>query len=147
MRTDEIWKKYQAIDPEARSFEAWSFCFGGEVGDRLADLVLKGIKTATASAHQIYALEGSPLPKEGDLSIILRSDGEAACIIKTTGIKVCKFLEVSPEHAYEEGEGDRTLDYWRRVHREFFSEELAAHNIEFSEEMLVVCEKFKVVLQ
>lgn len=147
MKTEEIWKKYQAIEPEAKEYQAWSFCFGGEVGDRLAGLVVKGIKTATASAHQIFALENCAVPKPGDLSIILLSDGEAACIIETTEIKVCKFLEVSAEHAFNEGEGDRSLEYWRRVHREFFSEDLAKHGVQFDEEMLVVCESFRVVLK
>jgi len=38
-----------------------------------------------------------------------------------------------------------SLEYWRRVHKEFFGEELKENNIEFSEDMLVVCEEFEVV--
>ena len=30
------------------------------------------------------------------------------------------------EHAFLEGEGGRPLDYWRRVHMEYFTEELGA---------------------
>ena len=33
------------------------------------------------------------------------------------------FDEVSKEHAYKEGEGDRSLAYWRDVHEDFFAEE------------------------
>ena len=147
MKPEDMWKKYQAIEPQAKEYQAWSFCFGGEVGDRLADLVVRGIKTATASAHQIFSLENCAVPKKGDLSIVLRSDGEAACIIETADVKVVKFLDVTPEHAFAEGEGDRTLEYWRRVHREFFSEELAGHGVQFDEGMLVVCEAFRVVMK
>jgi len=147
MKTEEIWNEYLKIDPKAGPYQAWSFCFGGEVGDRLADLVVKGIKTATASAHQIFALQNIPVPKEGDLSIILRSTGEAACVIKTTKVDVLRFLDVSAQHAFDEGEGDRSLDYWRTVHKEFFSQELAEHGVPFEEDMLVVCEKFKVVMK
>lgn len=146
MKTEEIWERYRALNPDAATYQAWSFCFGGEVGDRLADLVVNGTKTATASAYQIFALRNEPVPKAGDLSIILRSDGEAACIIETTSIEIRKFLDVEARHAFDEGEGDRTLEYWRRVHREFFTEDLAGHGVPFDEQMLVVCEKFRVVL-
>ena len=52
---------------------------------------------------------------------------------------------VSEEHAYKEGEGDRSLEYWRKVHKEFFTEELKSLNQEFDENMELVCEEFEVV--
>lgn len=54
------------------------------------------------------------------------------------------FCEVSEEQAYKEGEGDRSLAYWREVHRAVFTEELKEIGEIFSEEMLVVCEEFEV---
>ena len=51
-------------------YEAWGF---GDVPDQLADLVLTGIKTATASAYDLSFMEGEadPLPQSGDyLSLI-----------------------------------------------------------------------------
>jgi uncharacterized protein YhfF len=47
--------------------------------------------------------------------------------------------------AAQEGEGDKTLSFWRKVHRKFFTQELKAYNKKFSEEMLVICEEFEVV--
>ena len=55
------------------------------------------------------------------------------------------FKEISEEHAFYEGEGNRTLEYWREVHKRFFSGELSAVNIPFSEDLLVVCEEFRRV--
>lgn len=147
MNTEEIWSKYRQFDPQAASYEAWSFCGGGEAGDRLAELVLEGKKTATASAYQLYMVEEAPLPSVGGLSIILRSNGEAACIIETTDVRVCRFCEVTPEHANNEGEGDRSLEYWRTVHQECFSKELEANGLRFDEDMLVVCETFRIVFR
>lgn len=43
---------------------------------------MQEIKTATCSAYDLYHAEGEPIPKVGDYSIILNSDGEAVCIIK-----------------------------------------------------------------
>jgi uncharacterized protein YhfF/GNAT superfamily N-acetyltransferase len=145
MTVQVIWDEYKAKNPDAGTYEAWSFCGGGDIGDELARLVLAGTKTATASAYQVYELEQSPLPSVGGLSIILWSDGSAACIIKTTGVEVRPFREVTPEHAFLEGEDDRSLDMWRQVHQAVFTRELAEYGIEFDEYIPVVCERFEIV--
>lgn len=56
-----------------------------------------------------------------------------------------RFDEVDPEFAREEGEGDKSLDYWQTVHRNFFSEELATIGRSFDEAMPVICERFEKV--
>lgn len=147
MKEEEMWESYRRSNPRATAYEAWSFCGGGKVGDKLADLVLEGKKVATASAYQLYEIEKVPLPSIGGLSIILRSNGEAACIIETTDVRVCKFCDVTSEHAYNEGEGDRSLEHWRAVHKEVFSKELEGCGLQFDENMLVVCETFKMVFR
>ncbi|MBQ6076695.1 MAG: ASCH domain-containing protein [Clostridia bacterium] len=55
------------------------------------------------------------------------------------------FNQVSPEHAYKEGEGDRSLEYWRKVHIDFLTRELARINKTFTENAQVVCEEFELV--
>jgi len=145
MKENDIWQLYRSSNPHAESYEAWSFCGGGVIGDELADLVLEGKKTGTASAHRLYALEGAALPSVGGLSIVMRSNGEAACIIRTMDVHVCKFCEVTAEHAYKEGEGDRSLRYWRECHKKYFSQELEENGLPFDEDMLVVCETFEIV--
>jgi uncharacterized protein YhfF len=144
VKEEEIWLKYSQAKTDAKSYSAWSFCGGGDVGDNLAELVINGTKTATASAYQIYENEGSPIPAVGDLSIILKTNGQAVCIIRTSNVRICRFSDVTSEHAYNEGEGDRSLEYWREVHKEYFSQELDRIGREFDEEMLVVCESFEL---
>lgn len=122
MRAEELWKTYcekEKIDIDT-PYEAWRF---GDAPDKLADLVLKGIKTATASGYDLYFTEGEEeqLPQPGDYSVILDAKDEAVCVIQTTKTTVVPFDEVSEEHAYKEGEGDRSLAYWRSVHEEFFA--------------------------
>ncbi len=58
MTAEELWKKTGL----SGSYEAWSF--GGDP-DGLAALVAAGIKTATSSAYDIYAIDGEPLPHVG----------------------------------------------------------------------------------
>ena len=146
MRAEELWKAYcekENIDIDT-PYSAWGF---GDAPDQLADLVLKGIKTATASAYDLYFMEGEeePLPQPGDYSVILDSKDEAICIIQTTKTTVVPFNEVSEEHAYKEGEGDRSLAYWRAVHEEFFTKEFEETKTEFNGQTRILCEEFQVV--
>ena len=53
--------------------------------------------------------------------------------------------EVPEEFAIAEGEGDRTYRHWWQVHKAFFTQELKRIEREFTEDMLVVCERFKVI--
>ena len=138
MTADELWKKSGLTG----SYEAWAF---GDAPDKLAALVKNGVKTATCSAYDLYQAEGEPIPKEGDYSVILDSNGEAVCIVKTVRVYVTAFHLVSQEHAYKEGEGDRSLAYWRKVHIDFLTRELAGSRLTFTENTKVVCEEFELV--
>lgn len=124
---------------------AWSFGSDPQEADSLLDLVLAGRKTATASAAEAYAAEGAPVPAPGDLSIILDGSGRPRALIVTTEIDVVPFREVSAEHAAAEGEGDLSLEHWRRVHEPFLRAELAAHGLPFDESSGVVLERFRLL--
>lgn len=140
MTDKELWGKFcTERDVPDREYEAWSF---GDDPDLLADLVLKGEKTATSSAYILYGIEGEPLPAAGEYSVILNSDGQAVCIIRTTKVFVVPFGQVSEEFAFKEGEGDKSLSYWRKVHKAFFSAELKKVGEQFDMQTMVVCEEF-----
>ena len=124
------------------NYQAWAF---GGAPDKLAKLVMQGVKTATCSALALYEYENEEIPKAGDYSVILDSDGQAVCIIRTTKVYIETFDQVSERHAYLEGEGDRSLEYWRQVHEEFFTEELKNIQQEFDTKMELICEEFEVV--
>lgn len=138
MNAQQMWEAFGGQG----AYEAWRF--GGNA-DALAELVLAGKKTATASAYPLYELENEPLPRAGEYSVILNSRDEAVCVIQTTKVYVVPFDQVSPCHAAREGEGDLSLAYWREVHRVFFTGELKAAGLGFRESMKVVCEEFKKV--
>ena len=143
MTAEEMWNVFSAENGlDDCEYDAWSF---GCDADLLAQLVLDGVKTATASAYPLYEAENEALPMEGEYSVILDSEDNAMCIIQTKRVYVVPFNEVSPEHAYKEGEGDRSLEYWRKVHRDFFSECMEEAGLSFTPDMKVVCEEFEVV--
>lgn len=135
---EELWKESGLTG----TYEAWSF---GEAPDKLAELVVQGIKTATCSAYDLYEINNEPVPQAGDHSIILNSNEEAVCIIRTVRVYVTEFDKVTEEHAFREGEGDRSLEYWRMVHESFLTNELASVNKTFDGKTKVVCEEFEVV--
>jgi uncharacterized protein YhfF len=126
-------------------YEAWGFGNTPEMADKLGVLVLRGIKTATASLVWSFEAENEPVTKVGDYSVVLDGKGKPICIIQATEIRILPFNQVDEEQAYLEGEGDRSLQYWREVHWRFFSEECAKMNREPEEDMPVVCERFKLV--
>ncbi|WP_459503919.1 ASCH domain-containing protein [Bacillus sp. C1] len=138
----KYWNEYWKKSEKPQSVSAWQF---GASPDYLAQLVIDGIKTATCSGHIFYELDNDPLPTINDYSIILNSNDESVAIVKTIEVTVTPMNEVPEEFAIAEGEGDRTYDYWKNVHIKFFTEELQAIGHEFSEDMLLVCERFKLI--
>ncbi|WP_150202936.1 ASCH domain-containing protein [Streptococcus constellatus] len=143
MTPKEMWQAYRKINPAiGDKIDAWAF---GVFADQLADLVLRGEKTATASAYELYKLENEPLPQAGSFDVILDSQDRAVCIVEITKVSVLPFNEVSAGHAFKEGEGDKSLGYWRQIHKELFTAWLAEAGLEFSQESGVVLEEFHKV--
>ena len=125
--------------------DIWKFCGGGAAADELANLVLAGIKTATASTKLAYELDGENLPEVGTYSVILFDNEEAACIIRDTKVSVVPFNQVSADHAFKEGEDNRSLKKWREVHRRAFTPDYKAVGLDFDEKGDCVLEEFEVV--
>ncbi|EOP31365.1 MULTISPECIES: ASCH domain-containing protein [Bacillus] len=136
------WDTYWGNNEKPASVTAWQF---GDSPNYLAQLVIDGIKTATCSCHTFYELENEPLPTTNDYSIILNSQDKPVAIIKTIEVTVTPMNEVSEEFAIAEGEGDCTYNYWRDTHVRFFTKELNEFGFTFSEDMLLVCERFELI--
>lgn len=142
----QMWEDYQKLNPNAtKSYIAWAFGDSKEMADELARLVSEGTKTATASIFQLYEVRKEELPYVGLLNIILDGEGIAVAIAETTLVEIVPFDEVTAEHAYLEDEGDRTLMYWREVHKDFFKREFEKVNQDFHNRIPVVCERFKII--
>lgn len=126
--------------------EAWMFGDGSkEMGDELGQLVVKGLKTGTCSAHCIYEIENEPLPKIGQYDIVLDGSHQPLAIIQYTNVELVKMNEVTAEFAKSEGEGDLSYQYWYDAHVEFFTWVLEQYNLTFSDDLLLVCQTFKLV--
>lgn len=142
----QLWQNFKLQNPNVPdTYSVWAFGDSKEMADELSALVLSGLKTATCSALHGYKLENEPIPKAGDYSVILDGNGEAMGIVQNRKVTIYSFEEVPETIAYEEGEGDRTLAYWREEHEAFFKREFAEMDWEFSLSMEIVCEQFELV--
>ncbi|WP_219106044.1 ASCH domain-containing protein [Austwickia sp. TVS 96-490-7B] len=125
---------------------AWAFGGVGapEQADELLGLVLRGLKTATASSLWDYEYEGEALPEVGRLSIVLDGEGMPRALIQTTSVDIVPFDQVGPEHVVAEAEGDLSVEHWREVHEWFFREN-SSNPRGFQPDMPVVLERFAVI--
>ena len=124
--------------------QVWAFGDNPTLADELLALVLAGTKTATAELAAVYEDASEPVPVVGDLSIVLDGAGAPRALLRTTKVDVVPFSAVTAEHAWLEGEGDRSLATWRAEHERYWRRTMPA-GMEFSEDVLVVCERFRLL--
>jgi len=143
-----FWLEFQAIvggDVQARFYEAFHFDDNEPAANKLARLVLVGTKRATAGLAWSFEAENRPPPKPSDLSVVTNWQGEPLCVIETKAVATVPFEEVSEEFAAIEGEGDRSLRYWREVHWAYFGRVCKRIRRVPSPRMPIVCERFEVI--
>lgn len=116
--------------------ERFSFGDSPELADELLALVLAGAKTATSWA----ADEGLKGVEVGKRWTVTDGAGKPRAIIETTEVAKHLFTEVDESIAYDEGEGDRTLAYWRKAHTDYFT-----RLGQFAPRMELYCERFKLI--
>lgn len=148
---EAYWQAYLAARSEDASVDSTYMVeqFGdhGQLADELAQLVLAGTKTATCSALWEWQAEGSALPEVGLKTIVLDSNPQPLCIIETIEVTIRAFNKVDAQFVYDEGEDDRSLESWSKEHWKYFSRVLPQIGKEPNPEMLLVCERFRVVYQ
>lgn len=147
---EAYWQRFLSSLPEDSPYHTKTYLAEGwgdspAMADELGELIARGIKTATCSALWEWEVEDKPIPQEGLITIVLDGRGEPLCIVETNEVSIRNYNEVGSDFAQAEGEGDFSLEYWRAAHRNFFSRTLPKIGKEFSEEMLLVCERFQVI--
>ncbi|HZJ48692.1 MAG TPA: ASCH domain-containing protein [Acidimicrobiia bacterium] len=140
---DDFWAEFVRVTGIDGPYEAWAF--GDEslsdLATELALLVRDGPKRATAGLAAKYEAESESLPMVGDLSIILDGRGEPVCVIRTTQVDTRRFGDVDEAFAWDEGEGDRTLVWWRWAHVWFYEQ----FGIRVDEDTPMVLERFELL--
>ena len=149
-RIEAYWRDYLETLPADSAVRDEHFLAEGwgdspRMADELGTLIADGTKTATCSALWEYEAEGEPLPETGLKTIVLDGNDAPLCIVETTEVEIRPYDEVDAQFAYEEGEGDRSLEYWREAHWRFFARTLPGIDKEPAMDMPLVCERFRVI--
>jgi len=118
---------------------AWSFGDSPEMADELAELVIRGIKTASCCSLSSFN-DDDESPTIGCYSIILNGKDQPVSVVRTLAMRIVRFCDVTEELARKEGEGDLSLTYWREGHKNFFINEGT-----YAETMELVVEEFERV--
>ncbi|MBJ6368693.1 ASCH domain-containing protein [Snuella sedimenti] len=143
-----LWQGFIQNNPEYKNKPlpvVCYFCDNQLDADTCAQLTVEGIKQATSTSLWWFETYKEPLPQNGDLYIITNWNGQAKAIIQTTKVEQVPFKDITPEYAHIEGEGDKSLDYWKKVHWDYYGREMKAKGSEPTEDMIIVCEYFKTV--
>lgn len=119
-----------------QTLEAFSFGDGPQMADELLELVLIGRKRATCW----IANENPETTKVGTLAVVLNGRGIPKAVIRTVELTKRRFDEVDAAFAFDEGEGDLSLEFWRNEHIRFFEKSGC-----YAPDMMLWCERFELV--
>lgn len=147
---EAFWAAYCATRPDEETclrapHDAWAFGDSPRLADELGALVLSGVKTATAGLVWEDAYFGWMTPTRGSKSIILDGQDQPLCIIEMTEVVERPFNAVDGAFAILEGEGFTGVEDWRRAHWRYFSRRCQEIGKEPSEQMPVLCQRFRVI--
>ena len=146
--TEKFWLEFCAENSEINPdepYQVWFFGNTPEMAAELVELVLQGKKTATASLFWEYETKPEDEPILDGYSVVTDFEGNPQCVVRTTELRILPFNEVDETFAFDEGEGDQSLDYWREVHWDYFSQRCIEIHKEPSNTMLINCERFKLL--
>ena len=127
---------------EARYFLPMSIGSAPEHADEGAALILNGTKTLTSSPFWDYP--DGKIPFEGALSVLLDGSRRPRGIVETTRIEIMPFAAITEDMARAYGEGDRTVEWWRRVMGKFYRAAAARHGAVLTDDTPHIWEWFVV---
>ena len=144
MSAQDLWDDYCAATRQSAPLpELDQFGDSADLADELLALVLNGTKRATCSLARDFSTQTRPKP--GDHLIITDGAGRAVCIIKTLAIELVRICDVTADFAFTEGEGDKSLAYWKREHDAYFTRQAVDEGFTYDDKMIGVCETFEKV--
>jgi len=115
------------------------------LSELLLSLIRSGRKRAGTGLLWACEYDGEEVSRAGDIEIVIDHLNRPVLVTRITSAMVMPYEEVTAEYAAIEGEGDGSLEYWRKAHWAFFSRECARVGREASESMPVVCSIFEVL--
>ena len=115
------------------------------LSEALLALIAQGRKRAGTSLLWACEADGQSIPSRGDIEVVVDHLNQPALVTRVIDVSVMAYNEVTAEYAAVEGEGDGSLDYWRKAHWAFFSRECGRIGREPTQTMPVVCSVFELL--
>jgi uncharacterized protein YhfF len=114
------------------------------LSETLLGFVTTGQKTGLFSRPEDLESAGL-VPRPGDFVIFTDYAGNPRCLVRMDECGRLKFSEVGPEHTACESPAARDLQTWRGIHRRYWTPILAAEGIEFTDDVPVFFQRFRLL--
>jgi len=115
------------------------------MADELGRLVQAGIKTATSILVWDLEQSGEAHPVIGNVEIVVDGSGNPLCIIELTEVATRPFNAIDEAFAFDYGEGDRTLAWWRQAIWDSYAVESQQSGYKLSQTMPLICIRFRLL--
>lgn len=144
---DEYWHTFlekTGRDSDETCAGDLNFDSNGFMNDGQIALILSGRKTAFFTSFPSLSIDGEPVPVSGELYLVLDRAGNPRCVIELESVNIVPFCDVTWEMAKREGE-DENLEKWREKYRGYLEDEGAVVGFDFSPDIRMVYQVFRVV--
>ena len=143
-----MWTDYRTAHPDVPvDDDIVVECFGdgAALADELIAFVVDGPKRATAGLVAEYAADDNPLPRVGSHWVACDGSGRPRAVLRTWELRLGPVSSVDARFAWDEGEYARTLESWLDGHRRYWGRSCERLGIEYSDDLEVCFERFRVV--
>jgi len=143
---EDFWRSFRAAADLAH--DAYDVVACGDspaLKTELAELIVSGVKRATAGLVRQFGPGAEPPPVLGGYVVVVDGDGRPRAIWRTTEVRTGPLDSVDERFAFDEGEGDRTREWWLDAHRRYFGRKAATEGFDMHDKIETVFERFEVV--
>lgn len=144
----ELWEAFTKANPEHldnQPTEWFNFCDNEKDAKECAQLTREGIKQATSTSLWWFEKNHADLPEVGNIYVVTDWYKIAKAIVKVVKVEQTPYNQITEEYAAIEGEGDKSLAYWKKVHWDYYSREMEEFDEKPTEDMVIVCEQFETI--
>lgn len=113
-----------------------------EHADKGAALILNGTKTLTSSPFWDYP--DGKIPFVGALGVLLDGSRRPRAIVETKRVEILPSTAITEEMAHAYGEGEQTVEWWRRTMGAFYRASAARNGVVFAYDTPLIWEWFAV---
>lgn len=144
---DEYWNNFlEKTNRDKEEKCSGDLFFEGKnfINAELNSIVLAGQKTAFFTTLATFTIDGEPLPVSGELYILVDNQNKPLCVLEMESVNIIPFNEVTWDMAQKEGECS-TFGEWKEKMQEYIEDECHVLGFDYSEDIKLVFQTFKVI--